>query len=165
VAEELSPPWAEAVRRASTSRLESLNDALDKAVGGTDLGVHRTPLWWRLVRLFQVLVFLAAVAGAGWLGVIAASDYLQLDLSEAPEFGGLAVPAIMLLAGVAIGVLVGIGCRFLVGLAARSKARTADARLRAAIADVTEDLVIGPIEAEIDAYRRTRHGLNQALVN
>ncbi|HET7689596.1 MAG TPA: GTPase [Nocardioidaceae bacterium] len=165
VAAELSPPWAEAVRRASTSRLELLNDALDKAVGSTDLGVHRTPLWWRLVRFFQVVVFLAAVVGAGWLTALAASEYLQFDLPDAPEIGGLAVPTFLLLAGVAVGVLVGMGCRFLVGLAARSKARTADQRLRAAIADVTEDLVIGPIEAEIDAYRRTRHGLNKALVN
>ncbi|HSV39297.1 MAG TPA: GTPase [Nocardioidaceae bacterium] len=165
VATELSPPWAESVRRASTSRLGDLNDALDKAVGSTDLGVTRTPIWWRLTRLVQVLVFVAAVAGALWLGAIAGGDYLQIDVAEAPEVGGLAIPAIMLLGGVAVGVLVGMSCRWLAGFAARSKARSADNRLRAAISDVTEDLVIGPIEAEIDAYRRTRRGLNSALLH
>ena len=165
VATELSPPWAEAVRRASTSRLGDLNDALDKAVGSTDLGVSRTPIWWRLTRLLQVLMFLGAVGGGLWLGAIALSDSFQLDVPEAPEVGGLAVPAIMLLVGVAFGLLVGLSCRWLTGFSARSKARSADNRLRSAISDVTEDLVIGPIEAEIEAYRQTRHGLNQALVN
>jgi len=163
VAEELAPPWAEAVRRASTSRLSDLNDALDKAVGSTDLGVSRRPLWWRLVRFLQLVVFLVAVGGGLWLAGIAVAEYLQADIPEAPEVGGLAVPAVMLLAGIAFGVLVALGCRLLAVFAARSKARSANIRLRAAISDVTEDLVIGPIEAEIDAYRRTRHGLDSAL--
>ncbi len=163
VASELSPPWAESVRRASVSRLGDLNDALDKAIGGTDLGVARTPVWWRLVRVLQVLVFLAAVAGGLWLGGLAVMSYLQLDAPEAPEAGGLALPAILLLGGLAFGVLVAMGSRALAGLAARSRARSANARLRSAISDVTEDLVIAPIEDEVDRYRRTRHGLNQAL--
>jgi GTP-binding protein EngB required for normal cell division len=163
VAAELSTPWADAVRRASTSRLDDLGDALDKAVGGTDLGVSRTPLWWRLVRFLQILFFVTAVAGGLWLAGLAGLGYLQMDVPSSPEVGGLAVPALMLLGGVAVGVLLAVACRWLARLAARSKARSADTRLRAAISDVAEDLVIGPIEAEVDAYRRTRHGLNEAL--
>ena len=68
VAPQLTPPWAAAVRRASVSRLPDLNDALDKAVTGTDLGVARTPLWWRLVRVLQWLLLLTALGGGLWLG-------------------------------------------------------------------------------------------------
>ncbi len=163
VAVELSPPWAEAVRRASTSRLEDLNDAVDKAIASTDLGVSRTPTWWRLVRFSQVLVFVAAVAGALWLTGLAVGDYLRLTVPDSPEVGGLAVPAALLLGGAVFGIVVAGVSRWLAGFSARSKAGRADLRLRSSLSDVIEDLVISPIESEIDAYRRTRHGLNDAL--
>src|SRR4051794_39665085 len=60
----LSRPWATALRHASTSRLDELEDRLDRAVGGIDLGVARTPYWTRLVRAVQWVLLLAAVAGA-----------------------------------------------------------------------------------------------------
>jgi GTPase Era involved in 16S rRNA processing len=163
VAVELAPPWAEAVRRASTSRLEDLGDALDKAVGSTDLGVSRTPLWWHLVHLLQVLAFLAALAGGVWLSALAVMDYLRADAPEPREYAGFALPAIMLLGGVAFGVVVAVLCRWMNRFSAKSKARSANARLRAAIDEVTEDLVIAPIETQVEAYKRSRQGLNEAL--
>ncbi len=69
----------------------------------------------------------------------------------------------MLLGGVAAGILLGLVCRVLTGLSARAKARSADRRLRAAIGEVTERLVIEPIEAEMAAYRSVRDGLAAAL--
>ena len=41
----LGRPWVDAVRRASTSRLDELGDRLDAALAGTDLGVAKIP-WW-----------------------------------------------------------------------------------------------------------------------
>ena len=40
----LARPWADAVRRASTSRLPDLGDRLDRALADTDLGVARMPV-------------------------------------------------------------------------------------------------------------------------
>ncbi len=162
VARELSPPWAAAVRRASVSRLPDLNDALDKAVVGTDLGVSRTPVWWRLVRALQWLLLLTAVGGAVWLGALAVMGYLQLPAPETPSWQGVPVPTLMLLGGVAVGVALALLSRVFVSVSARSKARTADRRLRSAIEEVTERLVVEPIEAEVAAYRATRDGLAAA---
>ena len=53
--------------------------------------------------------------------------------------------------------------RLFSAMGARRRARSADRRLRAAIAEVTEELVIEPIETEIEAYRRARDGLAAAL--
>jgi hypothetical protein len=89
--------------------------------------------------------------------------YLQLPAPQTPDHRGLPVPTLMLLGGAVAGVLVALSSRMLTGLAARRKARSADRRLRAAISEVTEELVVGPIEAEIEAYRRTREGLATAL--
>jgi len=162
VAKELSPPWAAAVRRASVSRLPDLNDALDKAVVGTDLGVSRTPVWWRLVRALQWLLLLTAVGGGLWLAGLAVMGYLQLPAPGTPSWQGLPVPTLMLLGGVVVGVALALLSRVFVSVSARSKARTAERRLRSAIEDVTERLVVEPIEAEVEAYRTTRDGLAAA---
>jgi uncharacterized protein YciW len=68
----------------------------------------------------------------------------------------------MLVGGVVAGVLLAVSCRLLVRWTARSKARSADRRLRAAITDVAERLVLEPIDAELAAYRTTRDGLGVA---
>jgi GTP-binding protein EngB required for normal cell division len=160
---ELSKPWAAAVRRASVSRLEDLNDALDRAVSGTDLGVSRTPIWWRMVRVLQWALILTALVGGLWLAALAAFGYLQMPVPDTPDYQGFPVPTLMLLGGVAVGIVLALLCRVLTGVSARAKARSADRRLRTAIGEVTEQLVIVPIEAEIDAYRATREGLAAAL--
>jgi GTPase Era involved in 16S rRNA processing len=163
VGAELSPPWAAAVRRASVSRLPDLNDALDKAVSSTDLGVGRTPAWWRVVRVLQWLLVLVAVAGALWLGALAVMGYLQMPSPTTPRYRGFPLPTLMLLGGVLAGLLLALLSRLVVSVSARAKARTADRRLRAAIADVTEELVVVPVQAEVEAYRATRSGLAAAL--
>ena len=162
-AENLAHPWAVALRHASVSRLEDLNDALDRAVSSTDLGVSRTPVWWQVVRVVQWLLFFVAVAGGLWLGGLAVMGYLQMPEPTTPDYLGLPVPTLMLLGGALAGVLVALLCRVFTSLGARRRASSADRRLRAAISEVTEELVIEPIEAEIEAYRRTRDGLAVAL--
>jgi GTPase Era involved in 16S rRNA processing len=163
VGSELSPPWATAVRRASVAQLPDLNDALDKAVSSTDLGVSRTPVWWRLVRTLQWVLVLTALAGGLWLTGLAVMGYLQMPAPSTPRYLDFPVPTLMLLGGVVVGVLLGLLCRIVVGMSARRKARSADRRLRSAIGDVTERLVIEPVQAEVEAYRATRSGLASAL--
>jgi hypothetical protein len=162
-AEGLTHPWAAAIRHASVSRLDDLNDALDRAVGGTDLGVGRTPIWWKLVRTLQWLLFFVAVAGGLWLAGLAVMSYLQMPEPSTPDYLGLPVPTLMLLGGVLAGVVVALLSRLFATLGARRKARSADRRLRAAIAEVTDELVIEPIETELEAYGRARDGLATAL--
>jgi hypothetical protein len=163
VSAELAKPWAAAVRKASVSRLPDLNDALDKAVSGTDLGVSRTPIWWRMVRGLQWLLILSALVGGVWLAGLAVMSYLRLPEPSTPDYRGFPIPTILLVGGVLVGVVLGLLCRVLTGVSARSKARSADRRLREAISEVTERLVIEPIEAEVEGYRRTRDGLAAAL--
>jgi hypothetical protein len=163
VGAQLTPPWAAAVRRASVSRLPDLNDALDRAVGGTDLGVGGTPVWWRLVRVLQWVLVLAALAGGLWLAGLAVMGYLQLPQPSTPRYAGFPVPTLLLLGGVVVGVVLGLVCKAAVRVSARGRARSADRRLRAAIREVTERLVVEPVEAEVEAYTATRAGLAVAL--
>jgi len=163
VARHLSPAWGSAVRRASVSRLKDLNDALDRAVTGTELGVSRTPIWWRLVQTLQWVIMLAALAGGLWLGVLAVMGYLRLPAPDASTYGGVPLPTLLLLGGLAAGIVLGLLCKVLVGWSARAKARSVERRMRAGISEVTDELVITPIEGELEAYRSVRDGLVQAM--
>jgi GTP-binding protein EngB required for normal cell division len=159
----MSKPWADAVRRASVSRLEDLSDELDRAVTGTDLGVARTPIWWRVVRAVQWALFAVAVAGCLWLAVLAVMGYFRLPEPTTPQWYYVPAPTFLVLAGAVAGLLLALLSRFGASLGSKRRARQVDRRLRHAIAEVTERLVVQPIEVELDAYRRFRAGLGAAL--
>ncbi len=162
VGSQLTRPWSQAVRRASTTRLEDLNDALDRAVVASDLGVSRTPLLWRVARLVQLLLALSLVAGALWLLVLVVMGYLQLPEPETPARYGLPVPTLLLVVGAGGGLALAVVGRFVNGLVARSKARAARRRLRESIAHVVDELVLAPIDRELQAYREVTEALRVA---
>jgi len=162
VSSGLSRPWATAMRRASTSGLPALEDRLDRAVGQVDLGVGKTPAWTRLVRGVQWLLLLAAAVGGAWLAALAVMGYLKLPEPATPYAGRVPVPTLLLVGGVALGILLALLCRLLVGRSARRRARRADERLRAAVHEVADELVVAPLVSELDAYRATTDGLRTA---
>ncbi len=163
VTQDLSHPWASAVRRASVSRFDDLNDHLDVALARTDLGAERIPVWAGIVRVLQWLLVLAAVGAAVWLGLILASQYFQIPDPSVPDWQGYPVPALVLVGSVAAGILLALVCRVLVAMTARRRARSADRRLRAAINEVSQQLVVEPVEAELSAYTQAREALSAAL--
>ena len=163
VGEGMAPSWAHAVRAASVSRLPDLNDRLDRAVASTDLGADRIPVWAGLVRVLQYVLIIAAAVGAGWLALLAFGSYARLPEPPTPDVGGFPLPTLMLLGGVALGLLLALVCRWLVSLTARSRARTADKRLRDAISEVSSAVVVEPIQAELVSYAEVREGLSAAL--
>ncbi|MEZ5096973.1 MAG: GTPase [Nocardioides sp.] len=163
LSEGLTPAWATAIRKASVSRVDDVADRLDAALGATDLGADRIPVWAGVVRLLQWLLILTALGGALWLGALAGFSYLRLPEPPTYQWRGFPVPTLMLLGGGAAGILLALVCRVLVAGTARRRARVADRRLRAAIDGVTEDLVVAPVRAELAAYDEVRAGLTTAL--
>ncbi len=157
----MTRPWADAVRRASTSRLGEMADRLDAEIAGTDLGVARIPAWAGAVRVLQWLLIIAAVLGGAWTVALALSGGLGDD--AVPDYGGIDLPVLLLVGGVAVGILLALVCRVLVDLTARGRAAAADRRLRAAVHEVSSELVVAPVESELDAFRTVRTGLDAAL--
>ena len=162
VSSGLAQPWVRSVRRASTSRFDDLEDALDRAVTTTELGVSGTPAWCRVVRGVQWVLLVAAVAGAAWLGLLAVMGYLQLPQPETPDYRGFPVPTLLLGAGVGLGVVLALLSRALIAVGARSRARRAEKALREAVSVVCEELVVDPVAAELAAHRATWEGLRAA---
>lgn len=154
--------WAHAVRGASVSRLPDLGDRLDRALATTDLGAERIPVWAGLVRVLQWVLIVAAVVGAAWLALLALGTYARVPEPPTPEWGGWPLPTLLLGGGVLIGVLLALFCRVLVSMTARQRAHAADRRLRRAIGEVSRELVIEPVNAELKAYATTREGIAAA---
>jgi GTPase Era involved in 16S rRNA processing len=159
----LGKPWQNAIRGASISGLDDLSDRLDKSLAATDLGAAKIPWWASLVRILQWLLILTALAGGLWLLALFGTDYLRMPELTTPDLGGIPLPTIMLVGGVALGIVLAVFCRLLVGWTARNRARSADRRLRKALQDVSEDLVVKPINAELVAYDKVRDGLYAVL--
>lgn len=159
VGDALGPAWSRAVRAAAGSRLDDLEDRLDDAVGRTDLGTAGLPWWCRPVQAVQWALLAAAVVGAVWLGVLAVMGLLQLPAPTTPDWSGVPLPTGLLVGGVLLGWLLALLARAALGLAARRRARRAETRLRSAVTEVADELVVGPVREELEAHRQVTEGL------
>ena len=112
--------------------------------------------------MLQWVLFIVAVAGALWLAVLAGTAYLQMPVPGTPDYRGFPVPTLMLVLGVGAGVVLALLSRVLISFGAKSRARKAEKRLRAGVAEVAEELVVAPVAAELAAYRQTWEGLRKA---
>ncbi|ALE06480.1 ABC transporter [Arthrobacter sp. ERGS1:01] len=162
-ASEGSPgPWRAAIRAAARSNRPGLPDALDQAVAATDVKANARAWWWPVFSIFQWLALFAAVAGLGWLGVLALLGYFQMPVPAAPRVEGWPVPTLLVAAGVVLGIFLAVTSKFLAAAGARGRARLARKRLRENVGATAETLVVEPVEAEIARYRAFRNALAAA---
>lgn len=156
----LPATWARAVEDAATPDDGALADALDRAVLATPLR-DRTPLWWHLIGALQILLAVTAVAGLGWLLVLAGFAFLKMPSVDVPTLWSLPVPTVMLVGGVLAGLLVSVAARPFIRMgAARRRARVA-AALREQIRAVATDHLVAPVRDVLERHRRTREALAQ----
>ncbi|MEV4106538.1 YfjP family GTPase [Nonomuraea sp. NPDC049695] len=159
----LSGPWAAAVRQAARSRSGELADAVDRAVAMDSVRATRRPRWWRAVNVLQWLVFAAMLAGALWLGGLFAMDYLRLPQPPLPTVGVVPWPTVLLLGGALAGVLIALLSRLAAWAGGRRRARRTARALRTAIGQVSDELVLAPVRAELDRYARFTEAVDRAL--
>ncbi|WP_433557540.1 GTPase [Pseudonocardia xinjiangensis] len=160
-AEDLPAPWPDAVRTAARGRFEDLPDTLDRAVATTDLGLTRTPVWWRAVGLLQALLATLALAGGLWLAALYVLTVLRLPEPGTPMFREVPAPTALLLGGLLAGLLLALLARLLAVVGARRRRATAEMRLREAVAAVADELVLAPVRTELTAYGHLRDAVAQ----
>jgi GTP-binding protein EngB required for normal cell division len=147
--------WAPALNTAARSRSDDLPDALDRAVGSTDLGMSRTPIWWRVVGALQWLLVVAAVAGLGWV----LAGVFGLAPLDAIQVAGFALPLILLVGGLVLGILLWLLLKPLINWAAKRRRRRAEQRLQAAVTAVAREHVVAPVREVLNAYAQAREAL------
>ncbi|MET0426540.1 MAG: GTPase [Actinoplanes sp.] len=155
----LPPVWAAALTNAARSRAADLPDALDRAVAKTEIGMNRTPLWWRGVGLLQWLLVAAAVAGLGWLLVGYGLRALGLPAIDYPKVGVVPLPTLLFLGGLIAGVLLWLLLQPIVDWGARRARRRAEQRLRASVTEVGREYVVAPVREVLNAYAQAREAL------
>ncbi len=161
-AADLPAAWPGAVTSAARSRLGDLPDALDRTIAGTDLGLDRRPVWWRIVGGVQWLVTLAAVVGLGWLVLGYALRALGLPALDNPMVGEVPLPTVLLLGGLLAGLLVAAVTRPVVRWAARRARARAEQRLTARVAQVGDEYVLTPVRIVLGSYAQARDALRDA---
>ncbi len=158
----MSRGWSDAVKAAARAEQAVLPDALDRAVATTDLDLDKHRSWWNVVRVLQWLLVSAVVVGLGWLGSAFVLAYLQLPPLPRVTWWGLPSPTVLVAGGVLAGLLVAGVSRVGVEVGARRRTARARTSLRSAVARVTTELVLAPVNVERQRYEDARAALNQA---
>ncbi len=156
VADDLPRHWAHATRQAARSRTDDLPDAVDSAIMRTDLGTANRRTWWRVLSAVQWVLFVALVAGLGWLALLAVGTYVGLPDLPSPEVGGIALPLLLLGGGALLGVVVAALARPARAIGARRLEARSAARMHASVGSVADDLVVEPVGAELARLRAAR---------
>lgn len=157
----LPTPWGDAVDEAATPPGHSMSDALDQAVINTSLR-SRTPVWWRVVGVIQILLGLAVLSGALWFVLLWVLGWLQFPSIETPMWGPLPWPFVLLFGGVVAGLLLALVSRFLAGIGARRRGAVIDGRLRESISVVADERILAPVAAILERHGETRKHLEAA---
>ena len=145
-----------AAQHPSDDRAEALGDRLDTAIASTELEQHSDPKWWSIANAVQRLTSIAALAGGLWLAaLVLMRHYLLLDV-DAPRWGVVPWPTVLLLAGLAIGALAGLTGRWLAGAGAARRAARVRTRLEASVAEAVTANVVEPLEAQVGRWSELR---------
>ncbi len=162
VTASMPEPWPDVLREASTPDMTALNDRIEQAIAGSVRGNEAAkPAWWQLVNVVQIGLAVAAVAGAVWLGLLAFGAYLRLPDVPTPDYRGVPIPTGLLIGGIIIGLLLAFLARRLASIGAARRARAVRKTAESAVAEVADELIIGPMQAELnrrDELRRLLEG-------
>lgn len=153
----LTEAWALGITEVTVDRLPELDDRLDRELAEVDLG-GRLPFGVHLARVVQWLLLLAAVGGGVWWALDAAGV-----VGAAPQVAGYALPPVLLVGGVVLGLVLAVALLGLGAAVARRRAEAADRDLRAVVHRALTEVVLDPLQAELEDYRRLRAALAQAL--
>lgn len=150
----LPRPWQAAAAEAERTSTNQLADTLDSAVTAVDIE-RRTPGWWSLANVLQVIFFLATIIGALGLIVVAA---LELAAPGAMPWWTWAVTIGVLVLGILGSVITSVSARNARNKGANEAAAAVDADLRSAVAHAAQSSYLQPVNAVIathrDAYQR-----------
>ncbi|GHD08195.1 GTPase family protein [Zhihengliuella salsuginis] len=144
------PAWQYAIRDAGIANRDELPQHLDRAVAGTDLKANAKSWWWYVVAVVQWIALAAALAGAVWLLGLAVADYFQFEVPPAPRVEGIAVPTLLVAAGLLAGVVLALASAAIARAGAAIRGRTVRRRLQESVSRVAGDKVVEPVREEIE---------------
>ena len=147
LAETAAPGARYRLDLVAASSLVGLPDALDQAIGATELPL-RPPRWWRLGGLLQTALAALMFGGLTWLALIVALNWLKVPELPLAKFHGWPMPTLMAIGGGVAGMLVALAGRRVAALGARRRGASARRELSRHIGGVINTHVVAPLDAE-----------------
>lgn len=148
----LTETWRGGIRVEANRSLGALPDALDLAIASTPLP-SRGSWWWPVFSVVQWIVLLTGLVGVGWLLAAALFPTLGLPAPEVPKVEGWAVPTLLIVGAVLAGTLLSLLGTALGAVAGAARRRQARRRLLAAVDEVVQRQIVGPVRADLDRAR------------
>ena len=163
VTADLTEPWPTHLRAAASPDEDVLADRIDQAVAqAVRDGRRRDPRWWTVVGALQWALAAAAVAGLLWLTLLAGAAYLRLPDPPTPDVRGFPLPTALLVGGLVVGLVVAWVAARLIRLGARREARAVERRAERAVGEVADELVIEPMNRELQRMDELRRLIERA---
>jgi GTP-binding protein EngB required for normal cell division len=152
-ARDLPDLWVDRVHEVAVARRDDVADALDVAVASAELPTA-PPRWWTVAASVQWVLAVVMVVGLVWsvaLGVVA---WLGLPDLPTPELREIPLPTLLLLGAATLGLLLAGVARWAAAAGGRRRAEVTRRDLRRRTAEVGRDLVVGPVNAELEQLSR-----------
>jgi GTP-binding protein EngB required for normal cell division len=149
---DLPHPWPQLVHERAARATAPLLDDLDRAVGQTDLGDEKRPLWWTIVGGLQMLLATTAAVGFLWLTLLFALEWFQIPRPPTPQLEEIPWPTLLLFGGLLAGFLLSALSGLFARVGATTRKRRAEKRLKRAVGAVADERVIQPLQNELSAY-------------
>ena len=149
----LPTAWRDGITAAATPSRADVSDALDRAIGATDLAMER-PRWWTAAGSLQWLLAAAMVVGLAWLVAMGVVAWFGLPDLPVPHVGALPLPTVLALGGALAGLLCAAASRSINAAGARRRAAATRRRLTRAVGAVADELVVGHVDTELASLRQ-----------
>lgn len=154
-------PWRTSIRNVARSAAAEVPVSLDQAISAADVETDSQPRWAAAARAVQWAGVAAVLAGALWLVVLGIGSLLEVDI-PAPRAGGVAVPTLVLVAGLVLGLATAATGYLIAKVGARRRAVATRHRLTEIVKTVADSVVIKPVQAELDRFQAFRRAVRTA---
>lgn len=164
VTADLPQPWPELISEAGSPDQSELNDRLDRAISES-VRTHndKNPAWWHLINTLQIAVAVAALAGLAWLGLIALAAYFRIPELPTPEYREVPIPTGLALGGLAIGLLLAFLAGRFAAVGAKRRARAVRKEAERQVGVVANEMIVNPMQEELDRRKDLRSQLETAF--
>ncbi|GIH27446.1 hypothetical protein Aph01nite_57560 [Acrocarpospora phusangensis] len=157
--------WQDGIRDAARSRSGQLPKVLTDELGEIAPPLDRVPAWWWLAKIWQYLLVLLFVAGLGVTGAIIAYGGFKTGPPPTELLGDLDVlpwVLLMMVSVLGVGLLSAVASRNFVVLAAGTERDRLERDMRRRVSGVAQELVVEPVERELQRYNDYHEALNTA---
>jgi GTP-binding protein EngB required for normal cell division len=153
VSDGLTDQWRAGIREVGLRAVDILPAKLDLAITRTSLPTKGS-WWWTVFAILQWIAVVAALSGVLWLLVIALVPPLAMLLPPVPEVEGWPLTTLLIGGGVLLGILLGLLGAAVGAAAGSARRRRARRALHRQIELVSNEVVVQPVEAELERVRR-----------